>query len=157
MKKIMTFVVVGTLLIFGVTAYFVYINVIDTIYAANYAKCFSNYDITQVDNFLDTSTLITYKGTTKKYGELRENVISALQNKQFIMTDDSSYGHGDGFSKGIQEVGIENFVEIDGKTREIYIEMTIKQSGIINFSIESLSSNDDFFGYLFFREPLLVE
>lgn len=157
MKKILSFVVVGLLLIIGITAYFVYIDKVDTIYAINYAKCFSNYDIAQVDNFLDASTLITYKGTTKKYGELRENVISALQDKRFIMTDSSSYGHGDGFSKGFQEVGIENFVEIYGKTSEVYIKMTIKQSGIINFSIDSLSSNDEFFGYLFFGEPLLEE
>lgn len=156
MKKNIIITLTAVLFVIGVTAYFVYMDKVDTIYAINYAKCFSNYDIAQVDRFLDESTLINYKGTEKAYSELRDNVINALQEKRFVMTEGGSYGYGDGFSKGTQVVGIENHVEVDGKTREDHIKMTLKHIGPI-ITVKSLSSDDEFFGYLFFGEHLVIE
>jgi len=56
---------------------------IDVKYATKYSNVFASYDIKQVDAYLNESTIITYKGISKTYGELRENVVNAFKEKIF--------------------------------------------------------------------------
>ena len=122
-----------------------------TAYAIEYSKVFGSYDIDKVDEYLNELTVITYRGTSKTYKELRTNIISAFNEKKFIMTNDSSYGSGKGgFVDGVQTVRMQSYVDLDGKSIEVYIEMQLEKTGLSSAKIKSLSSDNEFFGYLFF-------
>ena len=133
------------------TFYLYHLQSIDTKYAINYAKVFGSYDINQVDLYLSSSTAITYQGTTKTYEELRDNVINAFHDKNFSMAEDSSYGHAENsFIDKVQIVGIQSYVDCTNDHEEVYIKMLLERKGINTFSIKALSSDDEFFGYLFY-------
>lgn len=138
------------LIVIFATVCHVYMDKVDTIYAIKYGKCFSEYNIIKVDRFLDDDTFISYNGTTRIYKELKSNVEKAFKEKRFVMGDDS-YGYGNGFVDGIQEVGIQSYVSINGESREVYIKMVLKKTAF-KVKVESLSCNDRFWGYLFFGE-----
>ncbi len=154
-RKIIAAVLAVILLAAAYCAYnFLYMEVVDSLYAEKYGRVLGSYDIGKLDRFLDSDASITYKGNTKTYKELRDNVIKAFDEKRFVMAESASYGHGDGFSKGIQEVGIESFPEIDDRgSWEVYVEMNLKR-GLLGVKVQSLESNNQFFGYLFFGEKL---
>lgn len=152
MKKFIIITTMIILIVFTVAAYLIYMDKVDTIYAINYGKCFGDYSIDQVDGFLDDTTLITYNEMTKTYKELRSNIKNAFQDKRFAMVEGSSYGYGNGFVNGTQAVGIQSYVDVDGRNREVYIKMILRRKGL-RVKVESLNSTDDFFGYLFFGEP----
>lgn len=153
MKKFIVIITIIIVLLFLViAAYLVYMDKVDTIYAINYGKCFGDYSIGRVDRFLDDTTLITYNGTTKTYSELKSNVKNAFQDRIFVMGKGSSYGSGNGFINGTQKVDIQSYVSVDGKDREVYVEMVLRKVGL-KVQVESLNSTDEFFGYLFFGAP----
>lgn len=156
MKKIFIGVVtVIFVILFGIL-YLLYLCTIDTKYAIKYSKVMGSYDIAQVDAFLNEDTMIIYKDASKKYKELRNNIIKAFDEKIFYMAEDSSYGHGkDFYGNTNQTIGIQSTVTIGDKNIEVYIEMKLKQVGINTFKIESLCSNNEFFGYLFFRDCII--
>ncbi|MDD5704233.1 MAG: hypothetical protein PHU23_19535 [Dehalococcoidales bacterium] len=151
MRKLF-FVSIGAIVvIIGLVAYYFYLQGIDTRYAIKHSQVFGSYDINQVDKYLNEETVISYNGVSKSYKELRENVINAFENKEFKMVEDSSYGHGNNrFIDGVQEVNIQSWVDYNNKSIEVPIVMRLEIKGINKFSVKSLSSNNDFFGYLFF-------
>ncbi len=128
-----------------------YLKGIDTKYAKKYAQIFGSFDIKQVDQYLDEETIITYNGTSRMYKHLRENVIAAFEARKFKMLDGSSYGSGNNkFANGVQEVNIQSYVSFNNKSLEESIIMELEIIGLNKFKVKSLSSNDNFFGYLFF-------
>lgn len=151
MKKVVIGFGVLVVVIFCIMLYFTYIFHIDTKYAINYSKVLGSYDINQVDRFLNEDTAITYKDFSQTYKELRVNVINAFKEHNFNINEKSSYGHGNNdFIDGVQFVGIQSYVTIDNKNIEVYIEMQLEKIGFNKFKIKSLSSDNEFFGYLFF-------
>ena len=130
--------------------YCAYLCRIDTIYATRYNEVFGSYDINKVDKYLNSETQIIYKGKTKTYKELRENVQSAFREREYEMPQGSSYGHGNNkFVKGIQKIGIRSYI----KSNRHYsdgLQMEIERVGIFSVKVKSLQSDDEFFGYLFF-------
>ncbi|TYQ14726.1 UNVERIFIED_CONTAM: hypothetical protein Cloal_1095 [Acetivibrio alkalicellulosi] len=151
MKKL---IIVGIIVVFVIivfTVYFIYLQSVDTKYAIEYSRRMGSYDVSQVDTFLYDDTAITYKDETKTYKELRYNIITAFNEKKFSMANDSSYGSGNKrFVNGVQKVGIQSYLNFNGKSVEVYIEMQLEKTGLNSFKVKSLSSNDEFFGYLFF-------
>jgi len=145
------FVVVILLLIAAfVCLYCVYLSKIDTIYATRYNEVFGSYDINKVDEYLNSETQITHKGETKKYKELRGNVQSAFQEREYEMPKGSSYGHGnDKFSNGVQKIGIQSYIKSD-KHYSNGLQMEIEFDGVFSVRVKSLQSDDEFFGYLFY-------
>ncbi len=149
MKK-HTIIIILLITIIFVGTYSFYINTIDTFYAKKYSDIFGSYDIKKVDRFLDSNTEITYKGETKKYKELRENVLSAFKAREYEMPDESSYGNGNNrFVNGIQKIDVQVSI-ISGQYSDHRLKMEIERTGLLNMRIKSLESNDEFFGYLFF-------
>ena len=149
MKK---FILFTTILIIGILSIIIYINskTIDTKYATKYAQVFGSYDIGNVDKYLNSETLITYNGITDTYGNLRNNVIKAFEMKEYKMTEGYSYGHGDDiFINGIQNIGIQSYVDSD-KYSSNFVSMDIERRWFIFYRVKTMSSNDDFFAYLFF-------
>lgn len=130
----------------------IYIITIDTRYAVKYAEVFGSYNINEVDQYLSEDTKITYMGKTDNYKNLRNNVISAFEKREYKMKKGYSYGYGDDiYINKTQNVGIQAYVDCD-KYVSNYVSMNIKRNWLIFHEIESLSSDDDFFGYLFFGE-----
>lgn len=104
-----------------------------------------------MDKYLNSETLITYKGITDTYGNLRNNVIKAFEMKEYKMTEGYSYGHGnDVFINGIQNIGIQSYVDSD-KYSSNFVSMDIERKWLIFYRVKTMSSNDDFFAYLFFE------
>ena len=151
MKKLI-FVGIGVIVITtGLLSYYIYLQGIDTKYAIKYAQIFASYDIKQVDQYLDKETIISYNGTSKTYKHLRENVIKAFGARKFKITEYSSYGCGNNkFVNRVQEVNIQSYVSYNNKSLEVPIIMQLEIIGLNKFKVKSLSSNDKFFGYLFF-------
>lgn len=128
----------------------VYLEKIDTKYAIEYAQVFGSYDIKKVDRYLNEETLITYGEVTDTYKNLRDNVISAFKKKEYEMSNDSSYGHGaDCFISRIQTIGIQVYINSKEYSSE-FVSMELERQMLVNYRIKSLTSIDDFFGYLFF-------
>lgn len=150
--KNLSFVGIGAIaVITGFVIYYFYLQGIDTRYAIKYSQVLGSYDINQVDKYLNEETVVSYDGVSKSYKELRKNVINAFEKKGFKMIENSSYGSGNNkFLGGVQEVYIQSYVDYNNKSREVPVIMQIKIKGINKFIVKSLSSNDDFFGYLFF-------
>lgn len=147
--KMIIGIIIFVIVIGGLLSYF-YQRQIDTLYAVRYGEVFGSYDIQEVDRYLNSETLITYKGETKTYSELRENVILAFSKREYEMPEDSSYGHGnDKFINGIQEVGINSYI-ISDKHYSNGLQMEIERIGFFFFKVKSIQSEDEFFGYLFF-------
>ena len=149
MKKIVSNVV---LVVIVVIAIIIYVNSIkfDTLYSIEYAQVFGSYDINKVDQYLNEETLITYDGMTDIYRNLRNNVIIAFEEKQYEMPNDSSYGHGDDlFINGVQTIGIQVYIDSEQYSSE-FVSIEIEQQWLIFYKIRSITSRDDFFGYLFF-------
>jgi len=128
----------------------VYSKKVDTKYAIEYAQVFGSYDIKRVDRYLNKQTQITYGGVTETYEMLRENVLVAFEEKLFEMPMGSSYGHGnDLFISGIQRIGIQSYVT-SAKYSSEFVSMEIERHWYVSYSVKSITSDDDFFGYLFF-------
>jgi len=128
----------------------IYLHKIDSIYATRYNEVFGSYDINKVDEYLNDATQITYKGETKTYKELRENVQSAFQEREYEMPKGSSYGHGNNkFVDGIQRISIQSYIKSD-KYYSDGLKMEIERTGIFTMRVKALQSDDDFFGYLFY-------
>lgn len=148
------YIIIGICSIIVITCfltYYYFIQGVDTKYAITYSEVFGSYDIRQVDQYLNEETIITYKGVSASYKELRENVVHAFKTKKFRMLENSSYGSDNQKNlDGVQEVHIESYVEFDNKSYEVSVIMMLETKGINKFSVKSLSSNDEFFGYLFF-------
>ena len=129
---------------------YVYSNKVDTKYATEYAQVFGSYNIEKVDRYLNENTLITYKNITKPYKDLRKNVISAFDSKLFEMANGASYGHGNNcFFNGVQSVGVQTYV-ISERYNSEFVSMELERHGLVFYKVKSLTSSDDFFGYLFF-------
>jgi len=111
---------------------------IDVKYATKYSNVFASYDIKQVDAYLNESTIITYKGISKTYGELRENVVNAFKEKNFSMTPGSSYGHGNNkFVNGVQEVGILVYVDYSkNENNDESVTMQLEKRGLNKFTVK---------------------
>ncbi len=152
MKK---FIVVFLLIIvlLGTISYHILLGKIDTLYAEKYNEIFGSYDIDEVDQYLNSKTLITYRGETKTYQKLRENVISAFEEKEYEMPNGSSYGHGnDQFVNGVQTVGIQSYIKSQSHTSD-GLQMELEKSGF-RFKVKSIQSDDEFFGYLFYGKKV---
>ncbi|HEX9062272.1 MAG TPA: hypothetical protein VF941_19045 [Clostridia bacterium] len=152
MKRVIFACVGAITVIIGIALYyFFYLQSIDTKFAIKYSQVFGSYDINQVDQYLNKETIISYKGLSGTYGQLRNNVISAFKEHKFKMADGSSYGSGnDKFINGVQEVNIQSYVIYKDGSTEVPITMQLEKNGINKFTVKSLSNDDDFFGYLFF-------
>lgn len=151
MKKVflITSSIIALLLVLGI---YIYAQKIDTIYAIRYARVFGSYDINEVDRYLNEDTLLTYKGLTDSYKNLRKNVIIAFGERVYDMPEGSSYGSGnDCFIDGIQTVDIQAYVDSNTYSSE-FVSMEIRRKWLVSYEVVSLTSNDDFFGYLFFGE-----
>lgn len=116
---------------------------VDTDYAIKYSEVFGSYDINEVDKYLDEDTLIVYKGMTKTYKELRNNIIKAFNEKKYIMHNDS-YGHGNNkFVDGIQEIGVLTYVEYNEKRSEdVILDLSVK--GCFLTGLDPLKVKDSF-------------
>ena len=150
--KMKIYLVIIILLVVTISAgfYCVYLYKIDTIYATRYNEVFGSYDINKVDEYLNSETQIIYKGETKTYKELRENIQSAFQEREYEMPKGSSYGHGNNkFVDGIQKIGIQSYIKSD-KHYSDGLQMEIEHVGIFSVRVKSLQSDEDFFGYLFY-------
>ncbi len=151
MKKTVLVTIVFLVLIALFVCFHIRSKKVDTEYAIEYAKTFGSYDIKKVDQYLKEDTRITYNEKTDTYKNLRDNVIAAFDEKQYTMASDSSYGHGnDTFADGIQTIGIQTYVDSKLYSSE-YVSMELKRKWLVFYEVESISSSDDFFGYLFFR------
>jgi len=149
MKKIVFITVLVVIVVIAIIIY-VYSKKVDTQYAVEYAQVFGSYDIKKVDQYLNEETLITYDGMTDTYKNLRDNVIIALEEKQYEMPNDSSYGHGDDcFVNGVQTIGIQAYINSELYSSE-FVSMELERHWLIFYKIKSITSSDDFFGYLFF-------
>ena len=128
----------------------IYSKKVDTKYAVEYAQVFGSYDIKKVDQYLDKETQITYNGVTNTYENLRENIISAFEENLYELPRDGSYGYGDDiFIDGIQTIGIQVYVNSTEYSSE-FVSMELERRWVISYNIRSITSSDDFFGYLFF-------
>lgn len=143
--------IIGTIiLIIGCFLNYFYQKQVDTLYAVRYGEVFGSYDIQKVDSYLNSETLITYKGETKTYNELRENVISAFSKREYEMPKGSSYGHGDDkFINSVQEIGIQSYI-ISEMHYNDGLRMEIERVCFFFFKVKAIQSDDEFFGYLFF-------
>ena len=151
MKKLLIIGIGALMLTTCILAYSFYLHGIDTEYAIRYSQIFGSYDINRVDKYLNEETVISYNGQSGSYKELRENVIHAFRNKQFTMAENSSYGHRtNSLFNRVYEVNVQSYVNHNNKSIEVPITMRLEVNGINKFSVKSLSSNNDFFGYLFF-------
>jgi uncharacterized membrane protein len=149
MRKFILIVVLIIVVAIAIIIY-VYSKKVDTKYAIEYAQVFGSYDIKKVDQYLNEDTLITYGGVTETYKNLRDNVVVAFEEKQYEMPNDSSYGHGDDhFVNGVQTIGIQAYIN-SGEYFSEFVSMEIERHWIVFYNIKSLTSSDDFFGYLFF-------
>lgn len=148
MKK---FIIIATLIVIVIAiVIYVYSKKVDTKYAIEYAQVFGSYDIKKVDQYLNKETLITYDGVTETYENLRNNVIAAFEERQYGMPNDSSYGHGnDRFVTGVQTIGIQVYINSEEYSSE-FVSMELERHWFVFYKIKSITSNDDFFGYLFF-------
>lgn len=148
MKKIIimvTLIIVGIAIVISVCS-----QQIDTKYAIEYAQVFGSYDIEKVDQYLNKETLITYDGVTETYENLRNNVIAAFEEKQYEMRNGSSYGNGDDlFVTGVQTIGIQVYIESE-EYHSDFVSMELERHWLVFYKIKSITSNDNFFGYLFF-------
>lgn len=134
-------------------AYNFHLRTIDTVYATRYYHTIGSYDIAKVDEYLEADTLLIYKSHKTTYRQARINVINAFNEKIFVMHNGSSYGYGDNkFSHGVQTVYIQSYVEYNNASVEVPVEMQLKRIGVNEFVVQSLRSDEDFFGYLFFAE-----
>ena len=65
------------------------------------------------------------------------------------MPKDGSYGHGNGrFVDGTQTVEIQVYINSDDYSSE-FVSMEIERKCFMFYRIKTISSDDDFFGYLF--------
>lgn len=143
------------LLIIIIMWYYVYLLGIDTKYATKFSQVFGSYNIKRVDQFLNKETAISYRGITKTYEQLRNNVMVAFEERRFKMSEGSSYGNGNNkFVNGVQEIQIQSYVIYDDISYSVPITMRLKIKGINKFMVKSLSSDAAFFGYLFYRESI---
>ncbi len=151
MKKLIFIGIGAIVLITSILAYGFYLQSIDTRYAIMYSQVFGSCDINKVDKYLNEETIISYNGVSKSYKEIRGNVINAFKNKKYEMVENSLYGSGNSsFFSRTHLVNIQSYVDDSNKSFEVPIIMGIEIKGINKFSVKSLSSHHDFFGYLFF-------
>lgn len=128
----------------------IYVNTIDTKYASKYAEVFGSFEIKKVDRYLTAETKITYRGETNTYKNLRQNVIEAFEEKKYIMKSNYSYGYADdSFLDSVCDVGINAYADCD-IYESSFVSMKLKRKMFVLFEVESIESDDDFFGYLFF-------
>ena len=112
-----------------------YSSGIGTKYASKYAEVFGSYNIDEVDRYLDDETLITYRGITKPYKELRPNIISAFKEKEYQMLEGDSYG---GLSSGESlRVGIQTYVTSKNYNSE-YVAMHLERIDLKTYRVKSL-------------------
>ena len=148
-KNIAAAVLIITAVISTATIYSYSISV-DTMYATNYAQVFGSYDIEKADCYLNEDTLLTYNGVTGTYKELRDNVLAAFAEKEYKMSRGYSYGHGNNlFSNGVQIIGIMAYVD-SAVYSSSGVSMVLKRHWFVHYKIKAITSDDDFFGYLFF-------
>lgn len=151
MKKYIYICISISVIIIGFIIYYIFLQGVDTRYAIKYSQIFSSYDIKQVDQYMTEDTIISYNGISKTYGQLRHNISVAFESKNFKMQDGSSYGSGDNkFINGVQVVNIQSYVDHNNQSIEVPIIMQLEKKGINKFAVRSLSSDSEFFGYLFF-------
>lgn len=97
-------------------------------------------------------TLIIYKGKKYRYSETRENFLQTVHNKSFQLT-----GHGLKSYELDPEVGIfyanvPLWAFINGpkdSKLELNITANFKRTWSLGWKLESLDSDNNFFGYLF--------
>ena len=156
MKKTVYVIAISVVIIlFIVGMVFIHSKRIDKKYAVEYARVFGSYDINEVDRYLDKKTIITYNGFSSTYEDLRDNVISAFNEKKYDMPKDGSYGHGNGrFVDGTQTVEIQVYINSDDYSSE-FVSMEIERKCFMFYRIKTISSDDDFFGYLFWGKNTL--
>ncbi len=152
MKKILLIISVIVIIVIFLVGYIYYIKSADTRFAINFAEAFRNYNINDVDEYLSKDTLIICNGKSKTYGNLRENVISACNEKKYLFSQGSSYGYGsDRFIDGIQYVDIKLYGELNGEDiGECNLSMKLKKEGLFRFKIDTIECDEPIFEYLFY-------
>lgn len=149
MKKFILIMMLMIVIVIAIVI-FVHSKTVDTKFAIEYAQVFGSFDIKKVDQYLDEDTLIKYDGVTATYRNLRDNIIAAFEEKQYKMPNDSSYGHGDDhFVNGVQAIGIQAYITSKEYSSE-FVSMELERQWLVFYKIKSITSSDDFFGYLFF-------
>ena len=154
MKKIII-IAVSLFVIFGVIMYGLYdFFTIDTRYATRFGNVLSNYNIEQTDEFFNDSTKIISSDKESTYRECRKNIVNAFREKNFHIYKNSSYGHGDNrFKNGIQKISIRLMGAYNDKTLgECIVTMKLKKKDMLNYTIESIESDSEFFRCIFFGE-----
>ena len=148
--KKMALILTIALVACGTLWYATYAMQLHTKYAKEYADVFGSYDMYKVDQYLSDDTIIVYKDRRALFKDLRANVVAAFHEKQYEMPQGSSYGHsGNWFARGNQTIGIQTYVISDEYSSD-FVSMEIKRRGLFSYCIQSITSSDDFFGYLFF-------
>ena len=152
MKRILLIITSIVIIIILIAGYVYYIKTVDTIFAINFSESFRNYNIYDIDNYLSKDTLIICNGKSSSYDNLRENVISACNEKKYLFSDGSSYGYGnDKFIDGIQYVDIKLYGELNGKDiGECKLSMRLKKEGLFRFKIDTIECDEPIFDYLFY-------
>ena len=155
-KLCITLIILVVAVIIFVFVYKVNISQIDTKYAVNFSKVFQTYDINVVDSYFTKDTCIIYNGKQTTYDKVRNNIVIACKEKKYNFSEGSSYGYGnDKFINGVQDVGIRLYGNLCGeKTGECKIKIKLRKTGLFSFEIESVESNDEIFGYIFFGKHL---
>lgn len=152
MKKILLIITSIVIIIIPIVGYVYYIKTVDTRFAVNFSEAFKDYNIDDVDKYLSKDTLIICNGQSSIYENLRENVISACNEKKYLFSDGSSYGYGNNkFIDGVQYVDIKLYGELNGKDiGECNLSMKLKQEGVFRFKIDTIECDEPIFEYLFF-------
>ena len=152
MKKILLIISTIAVVVILAVGYVYYTKTIDTKFAIGFSEAFMNYNIHDVDKYLSGDTLIIYNGKSSTYEELRENVISACNEKRYSFSKGSSYGYGnDKFIDDIQIVDIKLYGKLDGKDiGECNVSMKLRRKGLLRFEIDTITCNDPIFECLFY-------
>ena len=149
MKKLI-FAALSIIAVSLIAGIYIYAGKVDTKYAIEYAQVFGSYDIRRVDQYLNEDTVITFDEYSDTYKNLRGNVIAAFEEQKYTMGEGSSYGHGDDvYNNGVQTVGIQTYIDSELYSSD-YVSMELKRRWFVCYEVQSLTSSDDFFGYLFF-------
>ena len=151
-KKALILSIVSAVILAIVLPYMIYLNTVDTKYAAEFADVLSTYDIYDIDNYFSYDTKIICGDNSKSYGELRDNVISACVQKRYIFPKRSSYGHSnDSFLGDVQNIKIFLYGTFDNSSiGQVSVDMKLKKCSLLEFEIVSVECDHELFKHIFY-------
>lgn len=152
MKKMLLIIGFFATVVLLITGYVYYAMTVDIKFASGFSEAFVNYDINDIDKYLSGDTLIICNGKNNTYEDLRENVISACNEKRYLFSQGSSYGYGNNaFVNNTQNVDIKLYGKLDGNDiGECNVSMKLRRTGLFRFKIDAIACDEPIFEYLFY-------